>query len=571
MTDTIISVKDLSFSYPNGAKALKNINFDVERGEFIVIMGPNGAGKSTLCMTMNGIVPNVVEGEKSGIVTVCGLKTDEHPVYELAQKVGMALQDPETQILCPDVETEVAFGPENLGIPREEIIERTSYVLKAVRLEGMLDRSPNEMSGGQKQRLALAAVLAMRPDVLVLDEPTSQMDPIGSTEVLSVVRDLNKKYGVTIVMAEHKSEEVAEIADRIILLNDGEMIASGDPHEVFSKIDLLDKIEVKVPPVTRLGFELRKKGFKIDKLPITLQEAVADIPKPHKRRAHSTQPAAGATAVSEEGRSPILETRNLSHTYPGNVLALKDINVRIYDGEFVGIIGQNGAGKTTLVKHFVGLLKPTTGQVLVYGDDSKKFTTGEIAKRVGLILQNPDHQLFALSVKEEVEFGPKNLLLSKEEIDKRVDSALKSVGLENSKNVYPLRLSFADRRKLTVAAVLAMEPKIIILDEPTTAQDYKGRYEITDLAKNLNDKGHTVIMITHDMDLVAKYAKRTVVMGLGEILLDGPTEEVFSQTGILEKTYLKPPQITQLAQTMKDHGVPNVLSVEGLLSSYGGA
>ena len=220
----------------------------------------------------------------------------EVSLSELAQKVGMALQDPETQILCPDVETEVAFGPENLGIPREEIIERTSYVLKAVRLEGMLDRSPNEMSGGQKQRLALAAVLAMRPDVLVLDEPTSQMDPIGSTEVLSVVRDLNKKYGVTIVMAEHKSEEVAEIADRIILLNDGEMIASGDPHEVFSKIDLLDKIEVKVPPVTRLGFELRKKGFKIDKLPITLQEAVADIPKPHKRRAHSTQPAAGATA-----------------------------------------------------------------------------------------------------------------------------------------------------------------------------------------------------------------------------------------------------------------------------------
>jgi len=570
--EDIIRISDLSFTYPTGTQALKNINLRIKRGEYVVIMGENGAGKTTLSLCLNGIIPNVIEGDYEGEVYVENLKTTEHRVYILAQKVGIALQDPETQIFCPTVKTEVAFGPENLGVPREEILKRIEFSLKVTRLSGFEERSPYQLSGGQKQRLALAAAIAMRPSILVLDEPTSQLDPIGTTEVFSVVKDLNQTHNMTIFMTEHKSDDIAVFADRVIVLKDGKLIADGEPHEVFGDESLVKSAFLKPPQVTELIYELRKR-VSIDKVPITVDEAEELIrnlimQKKIKVKPKTTQVTRPDAAIANTNKREVLiETQGLWHIYPGNVEALKDINLKIYDGDFIGIIGQNGAGKTTLVKHFNGLLRPTKGKVFVLGKDTTKVTTAELSKSVGMALQNPDHQLFATSVREELEFGLRNLNVPEEELEQRIDAALSVVGLSEHKEDYPFKLSFGDRRKLTVAIVVAMKPRVIILDEPTTGQDYKGRYEIMEIAKKLHEQGHTIITITHDMELVAKYAKRIIVLGLGKILLDGPTSYVFSRPDILEKTYLKPPPLTQLSQRLSEYGFyPGNLTVEDFMS-----
>ncbi|GAF84252.1 unnamed protein product, partial [marine sediment metagenome] len=268
---------------------------------------------------------------------------------------------------------------------------------------------------------------------------------------------------------------------------------------------------------------------------------------------------------SPPNKDPILETKDLVHIYPGDVKALDQINLKIFEGDFVAIIGQNGAGKTTLAKHFIGLLKPTNGKVLVEGQDTVNLSAGELARKVGFVLQNPDHQIFAQTVKEEVSFGPSNLGLSHDEVETRTLDALKIVGLDDRLEAFPYRLSYGDRRKLSVASILSMNPEILIYDEPTTGQDYRGRYQIVEIAKQLNDQGRTCVMITHDMNLVAKYAKRTIVLGLGRILLDGPTSEVFTQVEELAKTYIQPPQVTQLAIGLQKIGLrPDIITIEEL-------
>ncbi|MEM2896321.1 MAG: energy-coupling factor transporter ATPase [Candidatus Bathyarchaeia archaeon] len=561
--EAAIKIKNLSFTYPRGEKpAIDNINLEVKKGEFLVIMGPNGAGKTTLCLTLNGVIPTVINGEYNGKVIVEGMVTTEHMVYELAQKVGVTLQDPESQLFCPTVKSEIVFGPENLGVPREEILSRLANALKVTRLEGREENSPLQLSGGQKQRCALAAAIAIRPEILVLDEPTSQLDPVGTSEVFSVVSELNKKYGVTVIMAEHKSEEIAEFADRVLVLHEGKIVAEGDPHEVFVQHELLNKIYVKIPQVSQFASRLSTR-VKFDPFPVTIDEAYRQIYEFLTKGLVSVKPCPISTVRKNKSDEVVLETKNLWYMYPPDIMALKDVSIKIYDGEFVGIIGQNGAGKTTLVKHFVGLLKPTKGEVFVVGKNTKEARASELSRNVGLVLQNPDHQLFATTAREEVEFGPRNLGLSEDEVKQRVEEALHLVGLKKYEDLFPFRLSFGDRKKLTVAAIYSMKPKILILDEPTTGQDYKGRYEILEIAKSLHEKGHTIIMITHDMELVAKYAERTIVLGMGEVLLDGPTMKVFSESEILKKTYLKPPQIVQLAQSLSERGFPSLaLSVE---------
>ncbi|MGQ4913501.1 MAG: ABC transporter ATP-binding protein [Candidatus Asgardarchaeia archaeon] len=574
MAEDIITISNLSFAYPNGAQALKGIDLNIKRGEYLVVMGENGAGKTTLCLCLNGIIPNVIEGDYDGEVYVDGMKTVEHRVYELAQKVGIALQDPETQIFSPTVKTEVAFGPENLGVPREEILKRIDYALSVTRLTGMEERSPYQLSGGQKQRLALAAAIAMQPKVLVLDEPTSQLDPIGTTEVFSVVKNLNKEHNITIVMSEHKSDEIATFADRIAVLYKGELLKVDEPHVIFGDEALIKKARLKPPQVTELMYELRKK-IKIDKIPITVDEACGLLEDLIKRNVIKVKHREQSELSSEidTNRDVVIETKNLWHIYEGNVEALRDINLKIYDNDFVAIIGQNGAGKTTLVKHFNGLLRPTKGKVYIFGEDSSKYTTAEISKKVGMALQNPDHQLFATSLREEIAFGLRNLNVPEDEIDERIDEALSLVGLLDYKDEYPFKLPFGDRRKLTVAIVVAMRPKIIIFDEPTTGQDHVGRYEIMEIAKKLHEQGHTIIIVTHDMKLVAKYAKRTIVMGVGEILIDGPTKYVFSHPEVLESTFLKPPPLTQVSQRLSKYGFsPGNLTVDDVMSQleFGG-
>jgi energy-coupling factor transport system ATP-binding protein len=563
MVEPIVTIENLSFTYPSGErKALDNINLNINKGEFVVVMGANGAGKTTLCLSLNGVIPQLINGTYTGKIVIDGMQTTKHAIYSLAQKVGITLQDPESQLLAPNVKSEVIFGPENLGIPKEEILRRLAYALKVTRLEEKQKASPLQLSGGQKQRLALACAISMQTSLLVLDEPTSQLDPIGTTEVFSVVKDLNKKLGITVIMTEHKSEEIADFADRVILMHEGRVVADGKPDEVFKQAEIFNSARVKLPQVCQV-FHWINEHDKIREFPTTLEDGVSELSKLFEEKRIHAKKGHIIREKTERSDNVILEARDLSHTYPPNVVALKNINLKVYQGEFVALIGQNGAGKTTLVKHFVGLLRPTKGSILIDGADIAKKRPAEISREIGLVLQNPDHQLFEQSGEEEIAFGPKNLGLPAEEVKKRVDESIKLVGLESQKTAYPFRLSFGDRRKLAVAAIYAMKPKVFILDEPTTGQDFQGRYDIVEIAKNLNKQGNTIIMITHDMELVTKYTTRTVVLGNGEIILDGPTHEVFEKTDVLQSTFLKPPQIGQLAQALKSFGVPpNVITVD---------
>ncbi len=566
MDDVIVDVQNLSFSYPDGAKALKNISFKVTKGEIIAVLGANGAGKTTLCHHLTGIIPNIYQGTTEGSAIVAGMNVYEHPVYELAQKISFVTQDPEGQLINPDVLMEVAFGPENLGVPREEILRRAKWALDAVGLTGLESRSPSELSGGQKQRLVLAAGLSMEPELLVLDEPTSQLDPIGTGEVLDALVQLKEKYNMTILLTTHASEEVLRTADRSIALSKGEIVAEGTPREVFSKVKLLDSVGVQVPQIPMLGFRLAPERA----VPMTIEEGknlvIEFLQQKHVSRALSqtVEPPKGET---------ILECVDLSYVYAGTppVQALRNVNLTIRRGEMIAIIGQNGSGKTTLVKQFLKLLKPSKGKVLFKGNDIQGLTTGELATSIGLALQNPDEQLFTISCKKEVEFGLRNLKLPENEIKGRVDEALGFVGLQEQWDTFPFRLSFGDRRSLTVAAVIAMRPDIIVMDEPTTAQDYLGRHRIARLGKKLNEKGHTVIMITHDMNLVTQYADRTVVMANGEILLDGPTSKVFSEQETLKRAFIKPPPIAVLDKELEPNGVPQgILTVDSMVHALTG-
>ena len=580
--DVTVKVDNLSFTYERGPLALQNVTFEVKKGEILGVLGANGAGKTSLCFHLNGIIPTVYAGTEKGRVTLCGLDPWETPILEMSQKACMVLQDPETQFTTTDVESELAFGPANLAVERDEIFRRSAWAAEVCGIEGLEERKPQELSGGQKQRVALAAGLTMLPEVLILDEPTSQLDPVGTGEVFDVVNHLADTENMTILITSHKTDEVARLADKVLVLNEGNVAEFGPPREVFAKTEFLDSIGVNPPSVTSLTSKLAEKipGFKerYEKsggIPLTIEEAESlfkkSLDEGFLKIDWKSPPSPPPT--SEE---VVLEMDDVTFTYPARipVTALKNINLQVNRGEYIAIIGQNGSGKTTLVKHFLGLLEASEGVVRIEGEDASELTVGSIAKSIALILQNPDYQLFSISVEKELEFGPRNLGLTEEEIKKRVDNAMKEVGLEDVADIFPFRLSFGDRRKVAAAAGIAMDPEILILDEPTTAQDFEGRHVLCQIASRMRDQGKTIIMISHDMDLVATYADRLVIMSDARIIADGPKREVFGMHDILKQADLKPPQITQLCQRLADYGIEeNLVTVDEMASIFkaGGA
>jgi len=565
----ILEIDDYSFWYPDGTQALREINLDIDEGELLTVMGRNGAGKTTLCLSVVGIIPNIFPGDIRGKINVMGKNPIEHYVYEITKDIGLVLQDPESQIFTHSVLSEVVFAAENLGLPKDEILERANWALEIVGLKGFEKAHPKNLSGGQKQRLAIAAALVTKPKMLVLDEPTSQLDPVGTREVLSTLKKLKEEEGMTILMTEHKSDEITEISDRIVVLEEGRIVEEGEPSEVLTNIEMLRKLKLKPPEIGEFYWELKERGVSLEKLPVTLTEGESVLKKLFER---GIIVAKDFTPNGQEKayRDIIIEVEGVNFEYKTHppVKALDNVSFKIRGGEFVGIIGKNGSGKTTLMKCLVGLLKPDSGKILFKGGEISNFTARERAKRIGLVLQNPDAQLFSLSVSQEIEFGLKNIGLTPEEVARRRDEVLKLVGLEQYKNLHPFQLSFGDRKKLAVASIVAMNPEVLIMDEPTTGQDHKGRYDICDLAKMLNERGMTILMVTHDMDLVAKYTERVLVMDGGRVIFDGPTREAFKRVDILRQAGLMPPRITLLARSASNWGIrQDILSVEEFIRS----
>jgi energy-coupling factor transport system ATP-binding protein len=548
--DTLARFDTVSYLYPRAAEpALKDISLEVRAGEFLGLIGPTGAGKTTLCLAFNGIVPRFYGGRFFGSVTVAGLDTLEHPIGRLARHVGLVFEDPESQITGTSVENEVAFALENLALPREEIRERIPWALEAVRLEGTEQKHPQELSGGQKQRLAIAAALALQPHLLVLDEPTSQLDPVGKGEIFATLRELNAEKGVTLVVAGHAAEEMAEFCDRVALLSEGALLRVGPPGKIYAEVELLRAHHLRPPQVATTCHLVRKGGVDLPRVPVQLEEGL-ELLGPLPRACPPRRPEESAPPATP----PLIVARDLTHVYPDGTRALEEVSLRVGRGEYLLIVGQNGAGKTTLVKHFLRLLEPTSGEVLVDGTGTRKLPMSALARRVGYVAQNPDHQIFTASVEDEVAFALRNLGYAKAEVAERTEASLRAMELLERREAHPLSLPKGDRARVVVASVLAMEPEAVIFDEPTTGQDYRGARCILDISRRLHEEGRTVIVVTHHLYLMPEYAERTVVMGRGRVLLDAPTRQAFHDLEALAATYLVPPQAVLLAKALFDEG-----------------
>lgn len=593
---SLIEVKDLKYRYPGTTElALDGVSFTVEKGEFIGIAGENGAGKSSLSQALLGLIPQFYKGAYGGSVTVCGMDARSTPVSELCRHVGLVFQNPFNQLsgAKDTVYDEVGYGLQNLGFPPEEIRTRVESVLRCFGIWEYRDRNPFDLSGGQLQRVAICSVLAMNPDVLILDEPTSQLDPEGSEEVFHTVDELTK-MGITIIMIEQKIEKLAGYCDRVLLMHQGHVVDYDTPRKIFSREDLYD-LGVNPPAYTRFA-RANALAFEDGTLPVTHAETLelvkasgADratliaslrgmtagvqmegaVPQTAVENSASmtdvAQPAgAGAEAVAAEasastsgrsasegaGAAATFQVQDLRFSYVKGREVLHGLNLAL-DHRPTAIIGQNGAGKTTLVRVLKGLLKPDSGEIRYQGENLETKTVAELASRVGYVFQNPDDQIFKYKVLEEVMFGPLNIGMSQQEAEACAHEALRMVGLDEKADENPYDLELSDRKMVAIASVLAMNTDVIILDEPTIAQSWNGREKIREIIQTQAAQGKLVIAILHDMDFVANSFARVIAMAHGEILADGAPAEVFRNHPVLEKAALAAPPLYELLEELE--------------------
>ena len=572
---SVITVENLRYRYPHAKElALDGLDFSVEKGEFIGIIGENGAGKSTLSQAIMGLVPQFYKGAYGGTVMVDGIEAGRTPVAQLCGHVGLVFQNPFNQLsgAKDNVYEEVAFGMQNLGVPAEEMKGRVEEALKLLDIWQYRDRNPFDLSGGQMQRVAIASVLVMRPDVMILDEPTSQLDPEGSDEVFKAVETLTGS-GITILMIEQKIEKLAAYCDRILLLHKGKQIAFDTPQKVFSMPDLKD-YGIQAPAFTRIckaeGVTLADGTY-----PVTVEEAAGVLREKRLgapacadggERAHKAAGVeaaqAGGPAESAVSSDEQFCIENLDFSYLADVPVLKNLNMKL-DKRPTAIIGQNGAGKTTLVKLLKGLLKPVSGSIYFHGEDISGKTVAMLAGNVGYVFQNPDDQIFKYNVMDEILFGPLNIGMDAERAKKEAERALELTGLTGKEKENPYDLELYERKMTAIASVLAMDTDVLILDEPTIAQDWKGRQIIGGIIRSLSERGKLVIAILHDMDFVAENFERVIIMAHGQVLADGTAKEVFAQEEALKKARLQKPYVMQLCEALGYE--KSYLTVEELL------
>ena len=544
-------------------RAIDGVDLEIEKGQFIAVLGHNGSGKSTFAKHINALL---IPG--GGTMWVGGRDTkDEDELWNIRQSAGMVFQNPDNQIIATVVEEDVGFGPENLGIPTKEIWQRVEDALRKV---GMLEyrySSPNKLSGGQKQRVAIAGVVAMKPECIVLDEPTAMLDPNGRKEVIRTVRDLQRQEKVTVILITHYMEEVTN-ADYIYVMDKGKVVMQGKPAEIFSQVDLLKQYRLDVPQATAVADALIKKGFPVSAGTLTRQTLCQEICTLAEQRG-ILQTALPQEVFREHARirpegEPVLSLRGLNYVYsPGTAYekhAMKDVSLDIWQGEFIGIIGHTGSGKSTLIQHLDGLIRATSGELYFEGNNiyEEGYSMKELRQQVGLVFQYPEHQLFEADVLSDVCFGPKNQGLTEEECKKRAKEALEMVGFpEPLYSASPFDLSGGQKRRAAIAGVLAMRPKVLVLDEPTAGLDPKGRDDILDQIAFLQKTTHmTVILVSHSMEDVARYVDRIVVMNHGEKIFDDTPKQVFRHYKRLEEVGLAAPEVTYIMHELRDAGVP---------------
>jgi energy-coupling factor transport system ATP-binding protein len=513
-----LAVENLAFRYRDRqTAAIHDISFSASPGEILLIAGASGCGKTTLIRAINGLVPRSYKGELTGKVLIYGKETTDWKLATVSQQVGTVLQDPERQILGTKVLNEVAFGLENLGLDRAEIKTRVDEALALLRISDFRDRDTFNLSGGEKQKVALAGVLAMRPSILLLDEPLASLDPASARDSLEMVRKLANE-GMTVLLVEHRVEDVLHIRpERVMFMSEGEIRYLGPLSGLSNAVNYR---EVKLPAE--------------DIVALARSDAA-----PHPL--NILPGIAGPTARAE----PLVRFENVSFGYEAESEVLQGINLEIHKGDVIAVLGANGAGKTTLVKHAIGLLKPRSGRVLVEGRDTKEASVAQIASTLGYVFQSPSHMLFAPTVHEELAFGPTNLKHPKAEIEKEVKEALTIVNLVERENDPPLAMSFGQQKRVSIAAILAMRSRILVMDEPTAGQDYQNYMNFMDSI--LQMPGFSAVMfITHDVDLAVIYANRVLLVAGGRLIADGRPEVVLRDFKQLEACRLVPSSLLAL-------------------------
>ena len=565
MPATIV-VSDVTFTHKgNRVAALDHVSMRIESGEFVLVMGPSGAGKSTFCQLLNGLVPHLVKGRLDGEVHIGDELTADRTVAQLAERVGLVFQDFEAQLFSTNVRLEVAFAAENFAIDRAEISRRVDESLRHVNLVGLDKRQPATLSGGQKQRLAIASVLVGHPEIICLDEPTTDLDPVGKIDVFRIA-DALRERDTTLVVVEHETQE-ALTASRLVLMNEGRVVRDGPAREVLREVELFERIGIQPLQIPELFAAL---GAAPPQRPLTVSEAVQVFESGSlcvNVAAHEGILAREHARTAGYG-APVIKVTHLSHSYPSGLMALDDVGFEIRRGEFVAVLGQNGSGKTTLVKHLNGLLRPTAGSIEVGGNDATRMSLLTLGNSVGYVFQNPDHQIFSDTVGEEVAFGLTTRGLADADVRDRVTEALEAVGLGGRENEDPFSLTKGQRQRVAVASVLAVRPEVLILDEPTTGLDYSAQRSMMSLVEELNASGSTIIMVTHAMWVVCEYAHRVLAMKDGRLVEDGTVREVFRQKEALTELSLQAPPIVSLGNEL---GFPVVSVAEMLAVTEGGA
>ena len=606
MGDAVVSCEDVRFSYDGGGCALDGVGLKVRPGELLCVLGGNGSGKSTLARHMDALlVPD------EGRVFVRGLDTaDAEYVYDIRSTVGLVFQNPDDQLVATLVADDVAFGPENLGVESPRLGERVNAALHDVGLDGFDEVEAHALSGGQKQRVAIAGALAMRPQVLVLDEASAMLDPRGRKGLVRLCREL-ASAGIAVVMVTHFMEEAA-FGDRVVVLEGGKVALEGAPEDVLTRADVLGRLDLEMPPASRLGFALRERGVELvphadeaamlDEVAGLLSEEGDRGGCPALAGAGSFSAASGPCGLDEGSPAkgtlpygdPCIEFEHVFYSYEPSrrkralkgggrasrregwggtadaAWALEDVSFEVRRGELLGIAGHTGSGKSTIVQHMNGLVRPTRGTVRAFGRDlADKHAAAEARRRVGVVLQYPEHQLFAQTVFEDVAFGPRNLGLAEEEVDGRVREALELVGLsfDEVADRSPFALSGGQQRRCAFAGVLAMRPEVLVLDEPTAGLDPAAHREFLQLVSDLHAGGLTVVMVSHNMDDLAALCDRVLVMNAGAVYVQGTPEQVFSDGEALERVGLGLPAAVRMARGLAARGVAlagGLYSIESL-------
>ena len=542
----MISFKNFSFKYNNVVdKTLKNIDLTINKGEKVLIVGPSGSGKSTLSHCINGLIPFSYNGEIEGELIIDNIKPYEESLSDVSKKVGTILQDQDSQFIGLSVGEDVAFNFENNAMPLKEMKVKVIDALELVNMVDFINHSPYELSGGQKQRVSLAGVLGSDAEVLLFDEPLANLDPASGKEIMQLINDIHEKTNKTIIIVEHRIEDVLEQPfDKVIVINKGKVQGFGTPDEIL-KSDLLKNNGLREP--------LYLEAMKLAGCDISGSENLKDLTNIDEKNKEvlknwfNNKTSNKDSIIKEE---KILEVKNLAFSHDGIKNTINDVSFHLNKGEILAVLGNNGAGKSTLCRLITGILKPQKGSIFLNNQCIDSWSIKQKGSSIGYVMQNPNQMISQHMIKDEIALGLKCRNYSKEEIDKKVEEVLKICGLYPYRNWPVSALSYGQKKRVTIASILAINPEVIILDEPTAGQDYKHYTEFMEFIKELSAQGISIILITHDMQLTLEYCHRAVVLSGGEKIADDKPSNILTDENIIKKANLKETSLSTLAKSV---------------------